>query len=122
MPLACLISCVGEDLDLMSTRLPVMERAGYRVMGFNTFEFVNATLPPDIALLLLCHTLTEVNLAEVLSAVRRKRPGLRLLRLEGGGRMPPGFPDIPMVSTRPEDLVAAVRVALKGQRAAAEFN
>jgi DNA-binding response OmpR family regulator len=120
--LACLLCCVSDDPSLLSTRLLVLESAGYRVIAFGARDFLNATLPPDLALILLCHTLREQHLVEVLWTIRHKRPGLRVFRLEGRGPTPKGLANITALPTSPAELVAALHATLGEPRVGGVFD
>ena len=120
--LACLLCCVSDDPSLLSTRLLVLQSAGYRVIAFGASDFLNATLPPDLALILLCHTLQERHLGQVLWTIRHKRPGLRVLRLEGSVPTSTELANIPALPTGPAELVAALHATLGGPRVGGVFD
>jgi hypothetical protein len=94
---------IGRDEELLRLRSMVMSSAGYTVHSMTpdqaTTELDKAQ---DVRVWVFCHTLEFYELALLAAAIRRARPGDRLLRLTG-------FNDVQQAAGLFDELLEPVR-------------
>lgn len=106
------VLCIGEDMSLMRTRRLILENKGYLVRAFQSENIAYCPTPSQVALTLLCHTLSELQLDDVLGWLGRNCPQAKVLLLEGP-RAPKGHLwHLPRVSTQPADLLRSITYTL----------
>lgn len=88
----------GHDQSLLDTRSWVLQGAGYRVLQVSqNSELEQASNAPSVALLLLCHTLTQEE-CEGTRAFLDRRSGIKRLLITANRPLSPQTMSDPVVS------------------------
>jgi hypothetical protein len=75
------ILLVGNDLRLLMTRAAVLARTSATVVYCNAIEAAQSLQSESFHLVVLCHSLTESQIAEMTAMVHRKLPTASVLRV-----------------------------------------
>jgi CheY-like chemotaxis protein len=114
----CTILAVGQDEGLLSTRSAILRKCNAGVVAARASEAIQILKAQRFDLVVLCHTVTSVDMNELASLAHHKANDMRVLEilkateLNWGSRCP-GADD--MVLSKPETLVAKVREMLSAQ-------
>jgi len=85
------ILMVGHDAHLLETRQWVLEGLGYRVLTIqHQTELDRIPLTPEIALIVLCHTLSAKERANAIAHASSRWPGVQKVALVGRDSKDPG--------------------------------
>ena len=80
MPAQPVIVVYGHDQSLLDTRTWVLEGAGYQVTQASQFSELEQTAGEQtVALVLMCHTLTEQECEETRRSLQEHQPAIRRL-------------------------------------------
>ena len=116
-----LILCVGEDLDLLSTRARLLRRLDADVKWTTSVAgTVGCLHDGTIDVLVLCHTLKEAEAIAICNAARQQAPSPLVLQIRKSFEFNEDRAHIPfdgLVDTHPAALTDAV-AALLARRAA----
>jgi hypothetical protein len=81
----------GRDTHLLETRQLVLQTRGYRVLtSQNLAELDRIPRSPEIALIVLCHTLSAKERTEAVARASSRWPGIQKLALIGRDAKDPG--------------------------------
>jgi hypothetical protein len=98
------ILMVGRDAHLLESRQLLLQTRGYRVLTIQSLtELDRIPQNPEIALVVLCHTLSAKERADAAAQASARWPGIQKLALIGGN------------SKDPNEVLGQVRLALDGR-------
>lgn len=76
------ILCLGEDADLLGTRVMLLERLGAEVKrATSVAEALEAVASENFDLIVLCHTLKQGDAVAVCDAIRERKPPPLILKI-----------------------------------------
>ena len=80
------ILSMGRDHSLMTIRTMVLQQAGYAVTdAYSSSEALEHLRAAEFDLMLICHTVPEVEQRELVAAVRLLQPGLQIVYINSSG-------------------------------------
>ena len=91
------ILAVGDDFELLDTRAAVLRLTGAEVEIASGREAPEHIEAKTFDVVVLCHSLSDVDVARIVEQVRRTRPGTRILmtaKYAGEEEWPRGFTDV----------------------------
>jgi DNA-binding response OmpR family regulator len=104
------ILTVGKNSDLLWSRAETLRRTGAEVRTAHLKEAVAILKAESVDIVILCHTLSELEMMEVASLAREKAPTTRVVYLTLTGMDDLRIESADAVVTgRPETLVAKVK-------------
>lgn len=104
MPAQISILMYGRDAHLLETRQVLLQTLGYRVLTINRLdELARIPQTPEIALIVLCRTLSAKERAEAAAQASSRWPNIKRLALIGRN------------SKDPREVLGRVRHALDGR-------
>lgn len=107
------ILLVGNDGILLETRQRILESAGYFASTISVPDFREQGHVPATDLALLCHTIPETMLREIVARLRQSEPSPKILLVERAERSLAAFGLCLSTSpTHPVALLARVRALL----------
>lgn len=109
------ILLIGDDPSLQFSRRKILESAGYSVRSAKSNLVVEELLLRGIELILLCHSIAEERMAEIVRAFTRLAPQIPVLLISSSNyrRMDEGTPA--SVPTHPAAFLDAVAATLAHQ-------
>ncbi len=79
------VLCYGHDQILLETRKRILERAGYAVLSTSDQSTVEKELiGGNVSILVLCHTVTDINIATISSVLGQIKPPPAILCVTAG--------------------------------------
>ena len=106
------ILLIGDDPLLQFSRRKVLESAGYRVRAVTSNLIVEELLLRGIRLVLLCHSIAEDRMTEIVRAFARLAPLIPVLLISSSNYLCIDGERPLSVSTRPAALLGAVAATL----------
>lgn len=109
------ILSIGRDRQLMASRSLVLRHAGYTVQEvYTSRQAVELARSDLVDLILICHTLSDLERHLLIARIRTQRRPVPILCLRDSDYSTGSVDGCKLVSSAPAELVAAVGSAVNG--------